>query len=189
MERDWIPNVVKTHGDARTRTLSPDVSMFSPSTREGEAARSGKTTEMNIMPKIELNNLYQWFGLKTVCILITQLADMSFISCWDTLWYIRIISYYTRYPGGPVGSAYEKPRHQPSIVFWCVLTVSGPLSQRCICKQMCCWDCDPSALWCGIPLCWKLRGRTERISWDLAQWRCGEGRKLTMQPSYVFKLS
>ena len=157
--------------------------MFSPSTREGEAARSGKTTEMNIMPKIELNNLYQWFGLKTVCILITQLADMSFISCWDTLWYIRIISYYTRYPGGPVGSAYEKPRHQPSIVFWCVLTVSGPLSQRCICKQMCCWDCDPSALWCGIPLCWKLRGRTERISWDLAQWRCGQGRKLTMQPS------
>ena len=86
---------MKTHGDARTRTWSPDVSMFSPSTREGEAARSGKTTEMNIMPKIELNNLYQWFGLKTVCIFITQLADMSFISCWDTLWYIRIISYYT----------------------------------------------------------------------------------------------
>ena len=93
MERDWIPNVVKTHGDARTRTLSPDVSMFSPSTREGEAARSGKTTEMNIMPKIELNNLYQW-----LMVWIENSVHFDHTTCRYVfhlmLRYIMIYSYY-----------------------------------------------------------------------------------------------
>ena len=73
------------------------------------------------------------------------------------LLYIHIIV-YTIYP---VGSACEKPRHQTIMVFWhCFDSVR---TAQLMHTQMCCWDCDPSALWCGIPLYWKLQGRTERI--------------------------
>ena len=81
--------------------------------------------------------------------------------------YIIIYSYYhiVSYSIYPVGSACEKPHHQPiMVVLMCFDSVRT--AQLKMHTQMCCWDCDPSALWCGIPLYWKWQGRTERIALD-----------------------